>query len=175
MDGHTLEIINLFAGLISLCIGIKWSLIFMCFFVSIKLSKICLLDKKLQKWLFDIRETNLMFFGRTILSIARIYLIWGTLSIELNTIACSLLGVFSMAAAVAKFLLLSVLLFDVVLMVWVIRACESEEISSLVSDAIVFATCLLSVRGTGEEESVMFLLLERCVVFLGLLSGEKVL
>jgi hypothetical protein len=42
-------------------------------------------------------------------------------------------------------------LFDVVLMVWVIRACESEEISSLVSDAIVFTACLLSARGAGGE------------------------
>jgi hypothetical protein len=66
-------VINLFAGLISLRIGIKGSLIFMCFVVSIKLSKICLLGKKMQKRLFDIRETNLMFFGRIILPIARIY------------------------------------------------------------------------------------------------------
>lgn len=83
-----------------------------------------------------------MFFGRTILPIARIYSIWGTPSIELNTIACSLLRIFSIALAVTKLLSLSVLLFDVVLMVWVIRACGLKEIWSLGSDAIGFGTCV---------------------------------
>jgi hypothetical protein len=169
MDGHTLEIINLFAGFISLRIGIKWSLMFICFVVSIKLSKICLLDKNMQKRLLDIREMNLMFFGCTILPIARIYSIWGTPSTELKTIACSLLGIFSEAAAVAKFFSLSVLLFDVVLKV--IRACALSEINSLVSGAIVFAACALSARGVREVDGEMFLLSDRCV----LLSVEDVL
>ena len=74
--------------------------------------------------------------------------------------------------AVAKFLMLSVLLFDVELKVLVIRVCELEEIPSLVSNAIVFDVCTLSARGDGEVENVMFLLSERCAELLGLLSGE---
>jgi hypothetical protein len=122
MDGHTLDIINLFNELISLRVGIIWSLILICLVICIELFKICLLDKKMQKRLLYICETNLKFLGRTIFPITRKYSILGMSSIELKTIACSLLGFFSIDVAVAKCLTLSVLMFDVVMKICVICA-----------------------------------------------------
>lgn len=50
----------------------------------------------------------MMLIGLTIFPMAVMYSICGIPSIELNTIACSLLGVFSVAATEAKFMLVFV-------------------------------------------------------------------
>lgn len=112
IDGHTFDMTNLLAGFNNLRIGIVWSLIFIDWVVCIKLSSICLLDKKTQKRLFEILEMNIMFFGETILPIAKMYSFCGIPSIELKTKACSRLGVFSIATADAKFILLCVVFDD---------------------------------------------------------------
>lgn len=77
MDRRTLEMMYLLAGLMSLRIGIIWSLIFIDCVVWIRLSNICLLDRNMQKRLFDILETNVMFLGWTIFPISNIYSILG--------------------------------------------------------------------------------------------------
>jgi len=87
------------AGFSNLRIGIVCSLILIDWVVCIKLSRICLLERKMQKRLFEILEMNVMFFGDTIFPTAKIYSFCGIPSIELNTKACSRLGVFSMATA----------------------------------------------------------------------------
>lgn len=58
----------------------------------------------MQKRLLVIRETNVMLIGLTILPMAIMYSICGIPSTELNTIACSLHGMFFVAVAVAKFM-----------------------------------------------------------------------
>lgn len=112
MDGQTLDITMRLAWLTNLRICIKWSFILIYCVCSIRLSKTCLLDKNIQKRWFEMRDTNIMLVGFTILPMAIIYSIWGIPSIELNTIACSLLGVFSVAVALAKFMLVFVLVED---------------------------------------------------------------
>jgi len=101
IDGQTLDITILLAGLFNLRIGNSWLLIVMKGCVSIKLSKICLLDKNMQNWLLEILDTNMIFLGKTILPTANTSFC-GMPSIELKTIAWSLDGVLSFAAIAAN-------------------------------------------------------------------------
>lgn len=63
IDGQTLDNTILLAGLFNLLIGNSWLFIVMKGCVSIKLSKICLLDKNMQNRLFEILDTNVIFLG----------------------------------------------------------------------------------------------------------------
>lgn len=73
IDGHTFDMMNLLAGFNNLRICIVCSLILIVCVVWIRLSSICLLDKKMQNRLLDILEIKVMFLGETIFPIAKIY------------------------------------------------------------------------------------------------------
>jgi len=71
IEGHTLDIIIFFAGLMSLRICIMCSFIVIVLVFSKSVSNISLLDRKTQKRLFDILDVKIMCFGNTIFPIAR--------------------------------------------------------------------------------------------------------
>jgi len=102
IDGQTLDITILLAGLFNLRICNSWLFIVMKGCESIKLSKICLLDKNMQNRLLEILDTNVIFLGETILPTANTYSFCGMPSMELKTIAWSLDGVLSFAVIVAN-------------------------------------------------------------------------
>ena len=88
MEGQTLEITILLEGLMSLRICINWLLIVMIWVDSKSESSIFLLERKIQKRLFEMRETKAIFLGDIIFPMAIMYSLWGIPSIELNTSAC---------------------------------------------------------------------------------------
>jgi len=91
IDKQKLDITILFPELLSLRICNSWLLIItitLC--VSIKLSRICLLDEKLHKRLFEILEMKKMFLLDKVFSVAITYSSCWMLSMELNTIEWSL-------------------------------------------------------------------------------------
>lgn len=102
IEGQTLDIIILLAGLLSLLICSSRLFIVMNGCVSIKLSKICLLDRNMRNQLLEILDTNVIFLGETIFPTANTYSFCGMPSIELKTIVWSLDGVLSFAVIVAN-------------------------------------------------------------------------
>lgn len=70
--------------------------------MSIKFSRLCLLDRNMQNRLLEILDTNVMFLGETIFPIANTYSFCGMPSMELKTIAWSFDGVLSFAVIVAN-------------------------------------------------------------------------
>lgn len=66
INGQTLYITILLAGLFSLRICNSWLFIVMKGCEYIKLSKICLLGKNMQNRLFEILDTNVIFLRETI-------------------------------------------------------------------------------------------------------------
>lgn len=72
MQGHTLDITILLAGLMSLRVWITCSLIVIVCVTSRRESSICLVERKIQKRLFDIRDTKTIFLGEIILPMATI-------------------------------------------------------------------------------------------------------
>lgn len=85
IDGHTLDKIIRFAGFINLRIWIVWSLMIIDLVWCIRLSRTCLLDRKIQKRLLDILDMKIIFIGLTIFPIASTYSFCGIPSIESNT------------------------------------------------------------------------------------------
>ena len=106
IEGQTLEIIILFAGLINLRICISWpSIIIIYFFPLTLLIHFCWI----KKYKIDILDTNVMFFGDTIWPTAIIYSFCGTPSMKLKIRAWSLFEELELAVIEAKFLFI---LFD---------------------------------------------------------------
>jgi len=126
IDGHTLDITILFAGFISLRIGIMCSLIEIDWCVFIRLSSVILFDRNIQKRLFEILEPKSMFLGDTILLMAIMYSFCGMPSIELSTNVCSVDGGFSFAVIAAK-VKTFLAFFSVVYCVWFILAVLSDS------------------------------------------------
>lgn len=115
MDGQTFEITIRFAGFKSLRNCISCPFITITGVMDINESSISLLFKNMQNLLFEILDINDMFLGWTIWPTAITYSFCGIPSIELNTIACSRLGVISLAAILAKFNVFSALSIIVLL------------------------------------------------------------
>jgi len=82
--------------------GIKWSFIEIILDFSRSVSRTSLLERNMQKRLFDILDVNIMFRGEVNFPITNMYSNCRTPSMELKTIACSLDGVFSFAVIVTK-------------------------------------------------------------------------
>lgn len=72
MEGQTLDMTILFDGLMRRRISINCSLTVIVLVDAKSESSICLLDRKMQNRLFDMREANTMFLGETILPMATI-------------------------------------------------------------------------------------------------------
>jgi len=69
--GTEFDMTILLEGLLTLRICTYWSLVLMVWVDSKSESIICLLERKIQKRLFEIRETLTIFLGETILHMAR--------------------------------------------------------------------------------------------------------
>lgn len=102
IEGQTLDRVIFFAELINLRIGIVCSFIEIVSDFPRSVSRISLLERKMQKRLFEILDTYIMSFGDISFAISRMYSTWRMPSMELKTNACSLDGVFSFEVMVAK-------------------------------------------------------------------------
>ena len=91
-----------FAGLINLRTGNVCSFIKIILDFSRSVSRTSLLERNMQKRLFDILEVKIMSHGEISFPMARIYSNCRAPFMELKTIACSLKGVFSFAVIEAK-------------------------------------------------------------------------
>lgn len=103
MDGHTFDITMRLAGLINLRIWMTFPPIEISLVFSTRESTKSLLDRNRQNLLFDILDTKSILLGDIISPTAMTYSFWVIPSMELNTIAWSLRGVFSCVTIDAKF------------------------------------------------------------------------
>lgn len=104
----------------------------------------------MQNRLLDILDTKIMFIGLTIFPMANMWSFWGIPSIELNTMACSLLGVLYDAVTEAKLIFVFVL-YQADLIGFSINDWESFDYVVIVAETKLFPIrWVVGEEGGGE-------------------------